>query len=381
MKSFFKKISLILIITVFFLEIFGLILSKMRIIPNGSPAVVSIFAHEKWTYWHPKNITFKHDYNICWGPTKITFNNIGSRSTKDVQIKKTKPRIGLLGDSMIELIQVNDGNDITSLLQKKLPDYEIINFSSRATGLYDHLDMYKNLIKKYDVDYIFYFPTENDMQNNFIKTNEPKAVFNQPLFYFDEQSNKVIKLDRNKEWMDKYFSNYNNLKRSKLVLYLKDYSYSFKIYYHIKTLIRNNKITKVPWDKERYEYAKNELLPLQEKVYKHIMSEFVSEIENNNVNLITILNLRSYLFTNEDLSYDQKIRFEKFKIIKKAWQKYNNASFDLDEAKEFINLNSDKIVKPYSFLGHVCDDHYSKFGSEFMSNIIVKNLKKYIANN
>ena len=90
MIKFVKKTTIVLVITVFFLEIFGVILSKLKIIPRGSPAVISIFAHNSWSYWHPKNITFKHHYNNCWEPSKVTFNNIGSRSTQDVQIKKTK---------------------------------------------------------------------------------------------------------------------------------------------------------------------------------------------------------------------------------------------------------------------------------------------------
>ena len=168
MLIIFKRTSLIIIITIFTLEIFGIILSSLRVIPNGSPAVISIFAHNKWSLWHPKNISFKHDYNTCWGPTKITFNNIGARGLKDVKIKKIKPRIALLGDSMIEMIHVNDGNDIVSLLQKMLPNYEIINFGARGTGLSDHLDIYKNLIKDYDIDYLIYYPSDNDFVNNFI---------------------------------------------------------------------------------------------------------------------------------------------------------------------------------------------------------------------
>ena len=58
MIKIFKKVSLILTITVVTLEIFGAILGFLNIIPNGSPAIISIFADKKVSLWHPKNITF-----------------------------------------------------------------------------------------------------------------------------------------------------------------------------------------------------------------------------------------------------------------------------------------------------------------------------------
>ena len=44
--------------------------------------------------------------------------------------KKQKNRIALIGDSMTEMIHVNEGDDIGSLIQNKLPNFEIINFSA-----------------------------------------------------------------------------------------------------------------------------------------------------------------------------------------------------------------------------------------------------------
>ena len=383
MKEFIKKTFIISLISFFLIELTGFTLGFFRIIPNGSPAVMSIFADSKLSYWHPKNITFKHDYNQCWGPSTISFNNIGSRSTIDVEMLKTKPRIGLLGDSMIEMIHVNDGEDITSILQEKLPDFEIINFSSRATGLYDHLDVYKNLIKNFDIDYLVLFPTENDLHNNFIESNKPNEVRNQPKFYFDELKNEVIKIDRNSLWFKKYFSNFNKIKRSKPILYLKEYSYSFKIYYQIKIFFYNKKrqstLTKEQLN-AKYD-KKMSLLINQEKVYKDIMNQFLTEInkDKDNVKLITILNLRSYLFRKEEnLTRAHEIKINKFNIIKDLWVNYNNAYFAVDEAKEFIKLNKHKMVKPFIFLGHTCDDHYSKFGAEFMANIVIKQINSQI---
>jgi hypothetical protein len=47
------------------------------------------------------------------------------------------------------------------------------------------------------------------------------------------------------------------------------------------------------------------------------------------------------------------------------------------EAKDYIKLNSSNIIKPFVNLGHVCDDHYSKYGSEFITNISLKRINAY----
>jgi hypothetical protein len=377
MIKIFKKVSLILTITVVTLEIFGAILGFLNIIPNGSPAIISIFADKKVSLWHPKNITFKHDYNTCWGPSKVTYNNIGSRSTQNVEEKKIKKRIALLSDSMVDMIHVSDGEDITSLLQYNLPNYEIINFSTRGTGLYDHLDVYKNLIRPHDVDLLIYLPTQNDLVNNFISSNRPNEIFSQPQFYLNKITNKIIKIDRNKKRLDEYFSLKNRLKRSKAVLYLKEYSQTFKIYFHIKVLIRNNKMNKDLLVYNEEDFLKDKkLLTDQKKVYEYIFNEFTNEIEKDNVKLITILNLKKQIFLKEkDLTLRDRIKLSQFKIIKDIWINYNGAHYNLDEAKKFIELND--IVKPYEYLGHECDDHYSKHGAKYIADVILKKIKNY----
>ena len=60
---------------------------------------------------------------------------------------------------MTENLEVSDGKDFGSLIQKKLDKFEILNFSVRSTGLGDHIELYDKLIKKFEVDYIFLFVT------------------------------------------------------------------------------------------------------------------------------------------------------------------------------------------------------------------------------
>ena len=82
---------------------------------------------------------------------------------------------------MTEMIHVTEGEDIGNLLKNQLPKYEIINFGSRGMGLFDQLELYKGLIKNYNVDYVILYITENDFENNFAVSQKTK-VFNQPKF-------------------------------------------------------------------------------------------------------------------------------------------------------------------------------------------------------
>ena len=47
------------IFIVFFIELICYSLSKLTIIPQGISTLVSVFADENVSYWHPKNIKLK----------------------------------------------------------------------------------------------------------------------------------------------------------------------------------------------------------------------------------------------------------------------------------------------------------------------------------
>ena len=159
------KYLIVFIISFFLIEIFAPILVKLGYISRGLPSWVTLFADKDTSFWHPKDVTFEIEKPSCW-VSKVSYNNIGMRSTKDI-LRKNKPRIALLGDSMIENIELDDGKDLGSKVQKLLPNYEVLNFSARATGLADQLDIYKKYIHNEEVDILFLFVTENDFANNY----------------------------------------------------------------------------------------------------------------------------------------------------------------------------------------------------------------------
>ena len=113
----------------------------------------------------------------------------------------------------------------------------------------------------------------------------------------------------------------------------------------------------------------------QKKFYEHLIQLFINEISKDNLTLIPIFNLRSYLFKEpSEMSFRDKINYESFKLMRKSWAKYDPYFF-LDEAKQYINNNKKLIKKPYLYLGHTCDDHYSKFGSEFLAQMTTNIIK------
>ncbi|MDC0043538.1 hypothetical protein OAJ03_01405, partial [Candidatus Pelagibacter sp.] len=158
MKKKIFDTLLILIISFFFLEISSLILIKLNFLPNGLTPRITLVPNENFGYWHHKNKKFKLA-SECWS-SKVTYNNYGMRQINNVNLKKNKKRIGIIGDSMTENLEVIDGKDFFNLLQKKLINYELLNFSTRSLGLGDQIELYNNLAKKFKLDYIFLFVSD-----------------------------------------------------------------------------------------------------------------------------------------------------------------------------------------------------------------------------
>ena len=65
---------------------------------------------------------------------------------------------------MTENKQLSNDEDFASIAQKLLPKYEVINFSVSSVGLADQINIYKKLIKKFNIDYLFMYVTFNDFQ-------------------------------------------------------------------------------------------------------------------------------------------------------------------------------------------------------------------------
>ena len=190
----FKKFFFILLaitITIIVAEGFSKLLVKFGILDKGLPSWVTLRAHPDFGNWHPKNTTLTIEKKNCWVST-ISYDYDGSRKifNGNTKINKEFKSIALLGDSMLENLEVNDGSDLGSLIQKKLKSYRVLNFGVRGTGLGDQIEIYKKLIKPLNVDYLFLFLTENDIYNN---VNGFTTVHHKRFDYID---NKILEIPK-----------------------------------------------------------------------------------------------------------------------------------------------------------------------------------------
>ena len=362
-KTIFKQVIIISLITLFFLEIVSYGLAKKGIISDGLPSWVTLHADKDFAYWHPKNITFDNIKSPCW-ESKITYNNMGMRSVEDINIAKTKKRVGLLGDSMIENIELSDGQDIGSKVKKKLPDYEILNFSVRGTGLADQTIIYKKLIKNFDLDYLFLFIHHNDFINNSVNGN---ARYHHRQF--DVIDNKIIEIPKNKVLLEQYNSRFKRLKRN--------YSIKFKNFNIYKLYLHINNLSKLKKQKPKQQVIKvknyyKEFFQKNKLIYEYISSSFMSEV-NPETKLFVIQNLQPLHFSDNKILNEEKL-FLKEKIYpfyKNIWKNINFID-PTNEAKSYIKDNN--LLYPY--FSWKCDNHYNIEGSEFMSSLVANIVNK-----
>ena len=204
MLKIFKIILINFFFISFFLELLSFILIQIKIIPKYLPPVMTLEANREFSYWHPINKKFTISTK-CW-VSNVEFNDMGLKSSTNYNYKKNKQRIAILGDSMTENIQLSNQYDFTNKLQSLLKNYEIINFSVASTGLADQLDIYNKLIKKFDVDYLLIFITENDLVDNHISTRRPNRLS------YKIENNDIIQYDRDEKFFIQYFSFINRFK-------------------------------------------------------------------------------------------------------------------------------------------------------------------------
>ena len=347
----FIKISFInLIILIFLIEFLSFILIKINFLPNGMPTSIILNADEKFSYWHPKNISLKIATK-CW-QSKVRFNSIGIKSNKEFEFTKKKKRIAILGDSMTENAQLNNEKDFAFKLQNLMPDFEIINFSISSTGLADHINIYNRLIKKYNVDYIFYYVTFNDFSDNHLSKIRPMRMA------YEIKDNKVLEVNSNKtSFFQKYNSPWNKFKREKLI-YIKKSLNFYKLYYYMRWELEifrfNNQEKKIKKDKYKEDILFNE----RKKVYQYLVRKADNEIFSNTPTLI---------FMNSDNVNFIRERKE-IVALKEIYKNYNF----FDPREEFIAYlkNNNNLKSPY--LGYSCDAHYSELGAELLAKFTLE---------
>jgi hypothetical protein len=362
MNKYIKKIVINSLIFLFLFEVASFTAVKTKMIPSSLPSWVALFASEDYGNWHPKNVTL--DLQVQCNKSTVTYNNFGMRSIDDVSILKKIKRVGLLGDSMIENIELTDGEDITSKIKEKLPNFEILNFSARGIGLADQTDIYDKLIKRFKLDYLFLFVHHNDFINNSINGNAREWVRR-----YDFVDGKIIEIPKDSNYFKKYNSKFNLFKRNYLIKLKQTNTY--KVYIYLTSLQKSKeaKLDKKTIKKNHYidSFEENKI------IYSHIQKRFISKVDTN-TKLFVISNLFPLHFTNkEDLNEGELfIRNKIYPFYENIWSNYNYIQ-PLKKAKTYIKKN--KLSEPY--FSWDCDKHYNTHGSNFFSSLV----KKIVINN
>ena len=357
MQKFLKISFLNIIILIFLIEFLSFILIKINFLPNGMPTSIILNAHEKFGYWHPKNTNFKIATK-CW-ESNIKFNNMGIKSNQEFKLKKK--RVAILGDSMTENAQLNNEIDFTSKLQKLLPDFEVINFSVSSTGLADHINIYNRLIKKYDVDYIFYYVTFNDFSDNHSSKIRPMRMA------YNVIDNKVVEINSDKTlYFKNYNSSWNKFKRDKLI-HIKKISNFYKFYYYLKWEMEIFKFNKKEKNINKNVVDKNILFSQKKKVYEYLVNKANKEIFSQVPTLI-FMNSDNINFINET---------KEIVALKDIYRNYNF----FDPRQEFIAYlkNNNKLEIPY--LGFNCDAHYSELGARLLAEYSFEKFNTFLKDN
>ena len=353
----FLKISFInLIILIFLIEFLSFILIKINFIPNGMPTSIILNANEKLGYWHPKNVSLKVATK-CW-QSNVRFNSIGVKSNKEFEFINRKKRIAILGDSMTENAQLSNEKDFASKLQNLMPDFEIINFSVSSTGLADHIKIYNRLIKKYNVDYIFYYVTYNDFSDNHSSKIRPMRMA------YEVKNNKILEVNSNKtSFFQKYNSPWNKFKREKLI-YVKKLSNFYKFYYSMKWELEIFRFNKQEKKSKKDKFKEDLLFNDKKKVYQYLVDKANDEIFSN---------IPTLIFMNSDnVNFVKETR--EIVALKEIYKNYNF----FDPRQEFITyLKNDNNLKP-PYLGYSCDAHYSELGAKLLAQFT---LEKFLSLN
>ena len=138
MINIIKSIKII-IFNVLLIELFCFCLILFSYIPSGLSLMTSAISNKEFSLIHYPDRKYSFS-SECWD-SSVYYNNEGNREYAN---KPSNIKIALLGDSMTENAQLSDGEDLGSLLQKKLGNkYQVTNFGMFSTGIYDHYQIYK----------------------------------------------------------------------------------------------------------------------------------------------------------------------------------------------------------------------------------------------
>jgi hypothetical protein len=163
-------------VSVFVLACFvGLVISEvvLRLMPTAK-YFVSDFGHvphERLGWVNPSGVESGYasrDFDVT-----ISFNSFGMRDKPRSFKKNKRYRIAVLGDSMVQAIQVPDDAVFTRLMEKAVDKIEVLNFGVSGYGTTQELLMYEILVERFNPDLVVVMANGfNDPFDNSIRLQE-----------------------------------------------------------------------------------------------------------------------------------------------------------------------------------------------------------------
>ena len=376
-----KNIFLISIITLIFIEISFRFIPK-SIIPNLGPNRINVDFHEFGPWFVPKQKTSFS--SPCFFTYPITINKYGMRDKERKIEKNNKFRIAILGDSIMEALQVPDYKYSSIIIEENLIkrnyDVEVLNFSFSGYGTAQQLALYNALVKNFKPDLVVLFTlASNDLRNNsrdleylaYGKDLKTYGTQLAPAFsYYEYENEKLI-----------YYPNLvknSNIKRyAKSIIYnvysadyLRKLFLNLKRIKNLKNIENNNKnnlkneiiITNKTRDNSKElinEYFKKAKI----NTYQ-IIKKFKNDVEINDGKLMQVI----YNDSVENSKIFENIAKENFIEYLSFGPKDN------DIYKSYLLKNNIEFKETHP----VCDGHPNAIGHKIIAEITTNWLEKMI---
>mgnify|MGYP001204540230 CR=1 FL=1 len=367
----------------FFFELFSFISSKLNLlIFNNTPkiylqeskfSVATEWRDEKniWGAWHKIDFQQSHQSD-CFDVIYKT-NNIGARDAKfSINEKKIKKTFILLGDSMMEGYGLNKDEMFENIIEKE-NNLNVLNFASGGDfgPLQYHL-IYQNMAKnfKHDGIILVYFPQNDLTDNNYeIWKNNGWNKFNdlerhRPYsIYKNNGYNHFIPVGAKKS---DHFQYEVNERRYQMIKFLINYTWSANslrtllyLYRSVGRKNQNGNIYKDTNYSSFYDFNKN---LLDENIY------WMKSIFKNSTNLENYLII---LPSKNDMKTHNKYKNQN-NIAKELMAKFDSETYSNLNIINLINY----LPNDYEKILLKCDDHYSFYGNQWISNIFKKYKKR-----
>ena len=142
-------------------------INSRRNIPRDTQAVRTFDVYDPQRGWRLKNNVRQMQ---VWSGKILNSNSKGLRGTKEYSYKRVpnKVRIAVLGDSFTFGEEISDHETYSVLLERSIPDSEVLNFGTRGYGHDQMLMYFRSEVRRYQPDIVMLGFVFENMQRNLL---------------------------------------------------------------------------------------------------------------------------------------------------------------------------------------------------------------------